>query len=41
MASDCFKVGAVNFQVRLDGQTVWLIQKPLAELFDVSAKTKK
>lgn len=34
-----YKDGGLNLQVRLDGQTVWLTQKLIAELFDVSVKT--
>lgn len=31
--------GGLNLQVRLDGQTVWLTQRLIAELFQVSVKT--
>ena len=31
--------GALNLQVRLDGQTVWLPQRLIAELYQVSVKT--
>ncbi len=31
--------GALNLQVRLDGQTVWLPQKLIAELFQVTVPT--
>lgn len=31
--------GGLNLQVRLDGQTVWLPQRLIAELFQVSVKT--
>jgi len=31
--------GATHLQVRLDGKTVWLTQRLIAELFDVSVKT--
>lgn len=31
--------GGTNLQVRLDGQTVWLTQKLIAELYEVSVKT--
>lgn len=34
-----FRDGSLNLQVRLDGQTVWLTQKLIAELFDVSVPT--
>ena len=34
-----FNDGPLNLQVRLDGQTVWLSQRLIAELFDVSVKT--
>ena len=34
-----YKDSGLNLQVRLDGQTVWLTQKLIAELFDVSVKT--
>jgi len=31
-----YRDGATNLQVRLDGQTVWLTQKQLAELYQTS-----
>lgn len=34
-----YRDGATQLQVRLDGQTVWLPQKLIAELFQVSVKT--
>lgn len=34
-----YKDGGLNLQVRLDGQTVWLTQKLIAELFEVSIPT--
>lgn len=34
-----YQDGALNLQVRLDGQTVWLSQRLLAELYQVSVKT--
>lgn len=34
-----YKDGGLNLQVRLDGQTVWLTQKLIAELFEVSVPT--
>lgn len=34
-----YKDGGLNLQVRLDGQTVWLTQKLIAELFEVSVST--
>jgi hypothetical protein len=34
-----YKDGGLNLQVRLDGQTVWLTQKLIAELFQVSVPT--
>ena len=34
-----YQDGGLNLQVRLDGQTVWLTQRPIAELFQVSVKT--
>lgn len=34
-----YQDGGLNLQVRLDGQTVWLPQRLIAELFQVSVKT--
>jgi hypothetical protein len=34
-----YRDGALNLQVRLEGQTVWLPQRLIAELFQVSVKT--
>lgn len=34
-----YQDAGLNLQVRLDGQTVWLTQKRIAELFEVSLKT--
>jgi hypothetical protein len=34
-----YQDGGLNLQVRLDGQTVWLPQRLVAELFQVSVKT--
>ena len=34
-----YQDGSLNLQVRLDGQTVWLPQRLIAELFQVSVKT--
>ena len=34
-----YRDGALNLQVRLDGQTVWLTQRVMAELYQVSIKT--
>ena len=34
-----YQDGATQLQVRLDGQTVWLAQRLIAELFQVSVKT--
>jgi hypothetical protein len=34
-----YKDGGLNLQVRLDGQTVWLTQKLIAKLFEVSIPT--
>jgi hypothetical protein len=34
-----YQDGGLNLQVRLDGQTVWLTQRLIAELFQVSVKT--
>ena len=34
-----YQDGGLNVQVRLDGQTVWLSQRLIAELFDVSVPT--
>ena len=34
-----YRDGALRFQVRLDGQTVWLTQRMMAELYQVSVKT--
>ncbi len=34
-----YQDGGLKLQVRLDGQTVWLTQRLLAELFQVSVKT--
>jgi hypothetical protein len=31
-----YKDGALNLQVRLDGQTVWLTQLQMAELFQTT-----
>ena len=31
--------GALNVQVRIDGQTVWLTQRGMAELYQVTTKT--
>ncbi len=34
-----YEDGAARLQVRLEGQTVWLTQRLLAELYQVSVKT--
>jgi len=34
-----YQDGALNVQVRIDGETVWLTQRLLAELYQVSVKT--
>src|SRR5689334_7386800 len=34
-----YQDGATRLQVRIDGQTVWLSQRLVAELFQVSVKT--
>jgi len=34
-----YQDGALNLQVRLDGRTVWLTQRLIAELYQVSVKT--
>lgn len=34
-----YRDGATRLQVRLDGRTVWLSQRLMAELFQVSVKT--
>ncbi|MEX2118742.1 MAG: hypothetical protein WD847_03955 [Pirellulales bacterium] len=34
-----YRDGAIHLQVRLDGQTVWLPQRLIAELFQVSVPT--
>lgn len=34
-----YRDGGLNLRVRLDGRTVWLTQKLIAELFQVSVKT--
>lgn len=34
-----YRDGALNLQVRLDGQTVWLTQRMIADLYQVSVKT--
>ena len=34
-----YQDGTLNLQVRLDGQTVWLPQRLIAELYQVSVKT--
>lgn len=34
-----YEEGAARLQVRLEGQTVWLSQRLLAELYQVSVKT--
>ena len=34
-----YRDGALNLQVRLDGRTVWLTQRMIAELYQVSVKT--
>ena len=34
-----YRDGALRLQVRLDGETVWLTQRMIAELYQVSVKT--
>jgi hypothetical protein len=34
-----YQDGALQVQVRLDGKTVWLTQRLMAELYQVSVKT--
>ena len=34
-----YEDGALNLQVRLDGETVWLPQRLIADLYQVSVKT--
>jgi len=34
-----YRDGALNLQVRIEGQTAWLTQRLMAELYQVSVKT--
>lgn len=34
-----YRDGALNLQVRMDGKTVWMPQRLIAELYQVSVKT--
>ena len=34
-----YRDGALNLQVRLDGETVWLTQRMMAELYQVTVPT--
>jgi len=36
-----YQDGALRVQVRIDGKTVWLTQRLMAELYQVSVKTIK